>query len=235
MSCNDDSRFENNYRRRLENTSILFVGDSLTYQQSDELKCWLPWLNLSFIYKRHFFEAGKPSRHQTGPNPINYSKEPDFFTSAREFDYLVLNTGHHIDVASRLPNQINDTSLNIFYKTFTSLRTFLPKLDTTTVIWRTLSPRHYVSREWNQNGTCVNTSEPGHFPAADLMNGYIVPIVNAFAREVFRDYHILDVEEVSRSRGDAHCGTDCTHFIFPGPQHVWNMMLLDFIVEKLPK
>ena len=138
-----------------------------------------------------------------------------------------------MDIGALLPNALNETWLDVIYKSFSSLVKYLPRLGATKVIWRTQSPRHYDHEEWDKNGTCLNASRPGYFPASNLTHGFTVPIINAFAKDIFRNYYILDVEAISRSRADAHCGTDCTHFIFPGPQHVWNIKLLDLIVKDL--
>jgi hypothetical protein len=154
---------------------------------------------------------------------------------ADKFDFLLVNTGHHIDVSSVIVNKTKIDSFKIYYETFSALSKFISDTNTT-FIWRTLSPRHFSGHmEWYQGGTCVNETSPGLFPPSELVNGYPVPMINAYAKEVFKNYHILDVESVSRSRGDAHCGSDCTHFIYPGPQHVWNMMLLDIIADELTK
>ena len=87
------------YKERLKDASVLFVGDSLTYQQADEMKCLAPWLNQSFIFKRHFFEFKRQARHQhqqrenvgrlheeLQANFFVYTEEPDFFPIARDYD-----------------------------------------------------------------------------------------------------------------------------------------------------
>lgn len=64
---------------------------------------------------------------------------------------------------------------------------------------------------------------------------------NAYAKEIFKasgNWHVLDVEPMTRSRADGHCGqegasNDCLHYQLPGPPDWWNVLFHNWLVGQV--
>ncbi|XP_023543901.1 protein trichome birefringence-like 14 isoform X4 [Cucurbita pepo subsp. pepo] len=166
------------------------------------------------------------------------------------FDVLVLNTGHHWNrakvrenrwvmykdgIRSELDNlkEIETAKNYTVHSIVQWLDSQLSSHPRLKVFFRTMSPRHFRNGEWNNGGSCVNTtplsrgSKVGQNRSSD-------PIVEDAVRGT--QVRMLDITALSDLRDEAHRshysikgtsgGSDCLHWCLPGIPDTWNMILL---------
>lgn len=180
---------------------------------------------------------------------MHLDRPPSFLQkNLHRFHVLVLNTGHHWNrgklkanrwemYISGAPN--SDQNIVIWKaKNFTIhsvvkwLDAQLPSHPNLKVFYRSLSPRHFFSGEWNTGGTCDNTD-----PLAKGNAVFQNHSKDADAEGAMRGTRIkfLDITALSRLRDEGHISRysiratrgvqDCLHWCLPGVPDTWNEIL----------
>ncbi|XP_022925937.1 pentatricopeptide repeat-containing protein At2g21090-like isoform X3 [Cucurbita moschata] len=165
------------------------------------------------------------------------------------FDVLVLNTGHHWNkvkvrenrwvmykdgIRSELDNLKEiDTAKNYTVHSIVQwLDLQLSSHPRLKVFFRTISPRHFRNGEWNNKGSCVNTTPLSRGSKVE-QNRSNDPIVESAVSGT--QVRMLDITALSDLRDEAHRshynikgtsgGSDCLHWCLPGIPDTWNMIL----------
>ncbi|KAJ7945217.1 Protein trichome birefringence-like [Quillaja saponaria] len=166
------------------------------------------------------------------------------------FDVLVLNTGHHwnrgklnanrwVMYVNGKPNQDKNLADIPNAKNFTIfsivrwLDSQLPLQPRLQVFFRTISPRHFFNGDWNNGGTCDNTT-PLSGGSEVVQDGSSDLVVEAALNGT--KVKILDITAISELRDEAHMSrytdrgtlnvSDCLHWCLPGIPDAWNELLI---------
>jgi hypothetical protein len=226
------------YRRQVLNLwkdrTIFLVGDSLTRQWSQVLRCEL--IHLLHIppdeaeAKVQFFVDIKALKSDLARLTKQLKK------SATPRDYVVINYGHHLG-ASKLQDQWREKYAHAL-KNLESLD-YGPIPDRH-VLFRTTTVRHFKAGagDWNTNSSEVGGDAPNHHAQWGWYGGDSPeqPAQNVLALELLagperaRDFQILDTAPMMLPRGDA--SFDGSHMCLPGPHQFWSQMLYYRITQE---
>lgn len=224
------------YRQRigaiLSNRTIYLVGDSLTRQWSQAIRCEIMHIlgkseevankTISFLAMQKGFETGLLKRY-------GYP-----FKKASEKDYVVINFGHHLGhkLGGDWPSKYHTILENVLAVDF-------GKIPDHHIFFRTTSVRHYLKNQgdWDTNSSVAGSGKPIMNASWSLYGGNKPeqPMQNLIAFNVFLDesknrtFQILDTSPMMLARADATF--DGSHFCLPGPMDYWSRMLY-FRIEK---
>jgi hypothetical protein len=217
-------------RSVVENRTIYLVGDSLTREWSQQMRCEFAHnLGLSedaVQYQKGGFSAAPPSQLRIWL----------LLENATARDYLIFNFGHHLDPAKPGMEHTWRRKYVNTMKGFLSL-SFAP-IPSSHVFFRTTSVRHFLFEQgdWNTNSSIFGALQPnnvagwgdygGNHPAQPLQN--LIGISMVLNQS---NYGILDTSPLMLSRADATF--DGSHFCLPGPHEFWSRMLYYRILQHM--
>ena len=234
----EDKDYERMVRTALQNSTIYLVGDSLTRQWSQVMRCELI----------HVFGIDE----KVAENQVQYvqvhngveDKKPILFKSATERDYVIWNIGHHVGwkIGSgwekKYKQKLEDflaypfgkvPDEHIFFRT-TSVRHFLKgqgDFDTESSMSGNVEPR--MCAEWSDYGGSRPEQPTQNMIAFEVfLSNYTLQPQNETAisdrqRRRRSKIQILDISPMMLARGDATF--DGCHFCLPGPMEYWSRML----------
>lgn len=220
-----DDQYKQRIRRLLHNRTIYLVGDSVTRQWAQVLRCELVHL-LGFTTQQVETRIQRMADFRgEGLREL----QDTFLENAQPQDYLVINYGHHDGRGVIGP----EWSTN-----YTKLMSRLQDLDygllkDEHIFVRTTEVRHFVrgAGDWNTNSSQAGGSQPnmhakwslygGNTPEQPMQNKLLLRILASEKRR--RNLQILDTAPMMLARADA--SFDGTHFCLPGPHQLWSQML----------
>lgn len=259
----------------LKHQNILFVGDSVVKIQFAAFAA-LVWeadtscersgmsvyskkwdFTVEFIRAEHILDIQRPDLY----NDLSQKKLSHELSiklsgkfKTRVPTVLVLSTSHHWIMGKYMQNISSSSkvglSLNIqvLQQGIARINTLLkPFSNTTRIIWRAVSARHFSNGEWDSGGNCNRTIP---YSAAELLHemaydSFFIPIQSMYASAVIRKdalisgFEFLDILPNSMLRPDGLVGElhhnssviDCVHYCVPGVPDVWNTLLLRLILN----
>lgn len=223
------------------NVSLLSVGDSLNRIMIADMGCWFPEIAERM---KHFNDVLIFNHNMSDNNrniSVDFLSKPSFFENVLEYKFIMINIGHwiHSTFTDSRTGQLRG-SIELIDEILDNVLPLLESLPSRIhVIWRGLAHRHFeVGHDVLQNrGSRCVPSSPKHSNRSFISDYHACSSINSLLRSRLSDtrIHFLDIEETTKDRGDVvrfdkvPKGPDCVHFYYPGPQHVWNMMLLDHL------
>jgi hypothetical protein len=222
------------YRKRistiLSNRTIYLVGDSLTRQWGQTMRCEIMHIlgksnevadtTVSYLQMHVGFEDHLLRRYG----------DP-FRNHATERDYVIFNFGHH--VGKKLGDDWPPKYTNILKD---ALAMDFGKIPDHHIFFRTTTVRHFLANQgdWNTNSSKAGGIAPNMQATWNTYGGNLpeLPRQNLIAFNVLlrdsmhnnsRRYKILDTSPMMLARGDA--SFDGSHFCLPGPMQYWSRML----------
>ncbi|GAX11942.1 hypothetical protein FisN_8Lh028 [Fistulifera solaris] len=224
--------YKQRVRRLLHNRTIYLVGDSVTRQWAQVLRCEL----------LHILDFTQEQAERTIQRMADFCGEElrevptTFLQNAQPQDYLIINYGHHCGRGVKGP----EWSTN-----YTKLMSHLQDisyglLPDTHIFVRTTEPRHFLrgAGDWNTNSSQAGGSQPnmhakwslygGNSPEQPMQNKLLLRILASEKRR--RNFQILDTAPLMLARADA--SFDGTHFCLPGPHQLWSQMLYHRIEQE---
>ena len=233
---------------RLGNRTVLFVGDSLSYEQWESL-VYLAGFSSAMIGRveqrnmktkrsRLASLCGEPKpgpgassaqyiRNDRLQESAQYIQEDGcsycfpFWDAVAEFDVVVFNTGAHVQPMVAAKQQ--------FAAFVAALTAAYDGTEKKTFVYRTTVPGHPGCRLDRETNKTAGGQRPD---VAKWPHGWEhIPPHNRFAVDLLRRkapfVHILDAAIYSDSRPDRHNDrSDCLHYCQPGPVDWWNKVLL---------
>lgn len=166
-----------------------------------------------------------------------------------KIDVLVLNTGHHWNRVKFTANRwkmyiggkpntnrklaemasAKNLTIHSVIKWLDSQLLLHPRLK---AFLRTISPRHFVNRDWNSGGSCESTV-PLASGSEVSQDGSVDLVAQAAVRGT--RVRLLDITALSQLRDECHISRfsfksskgryDCLHWCLPGIPDTWNEML----------
>lgn len=225
LPYDDPVLYKQRIRRLLTNRTIYLVGDSVTRQWAQVLRCELVHL-LGFTTE----QAERTIQRFADFRGEGLSEIQDtFLKDAQPQDYLVINYGHHVGRGVVGPEwSTNYTKLmsrlqNLNYGLLKDKHIFV----------RTTEVRHFLrgAGDWNTNSSQAGAFQPnmhakwslygGNTPEQPMQNRLVLGILASEKRR--RNFQILDTAPMMLARADA--SFDGTHFCLPGPHQFWSQML----------
>jgi len=216
------------YRKRigsiLSNRRIILVGDSLTRQWSQVMRC-----EIMHILGKSEEEAKQivpyVKMHKGFNGDLSQIRYQGPFRTATEHDYVVFNFGHHVGALLG-----NDTIWPSKYaKVLTdALDVDFGNIPNNHIFFRTTSVRHFIrgKGDWNTNSSKVGGSEPNMHAIWNMYGGDSPeqPQQNLIVFDtILPKFKILDISPMMLARGDA--SFDGEHMCLPGPMTYWSRML----------
>lgn len=230
--------FEGMVRTALNNSTIYLVGDSLTRQWSQVIRCEL--IHVLGIDQK---VAKNQIQYVQVHNGVE-DRKPILFQLATERDYVVWNIGHHVgwkigaDWEKKYRRKLEDFLAYPF-----------GRIPDEHIFFRTTTVRHYRAGQgdFDTESSMSGNVEPRMCAAWSDYGGSRPeqPTQNQIAFEVFLGNHklqprnetaisdrqlqrrskiqILDISPMMLARGDATF--DGCHFCLPGPMEYWSRML----------
>lgn len=221
----DPEAYRHRVRRLLKNRTIYLVGDSVTRQWAQTLRCELEHL-LGFSSEQ---AEQKIQRFADFRGEGLREVQSSFLKDAQPQDYLIINYGHHVGRGVVGP----EWSTN--YSQLISRLQYLDYglLQDEHIFVRTTEVRHFLrgAGDWNTNSSQAGAFKPnmharwnlygGNTPEQPMQNKLVLGIVASEKRR--RNLQILDTAPMMLARADA--SFDGTHFCLPGPHQFWSQML----------
>ncbi|GFH53899.1 hypothetical protein CTEN210_10375 [Chaetoceros tenuissimus] len=206
----------------LHNRKIYLVGDSLTRQWSQSMRC-----ELIHVLGMSPEDASEKVRYLQVHNGVEDIRDKAF-DQTEERDVVVFNIGHHVGF------KIGSNWTALYRKKLEKVLTFsFGNIADSNKFFRTTSVRHYIrgAGDWDTESSKAGRVEPSMREKWSKFGGSRPeqPIQNLIAFEVFlqnnstRRFHILDTSPMMLARGDSTF--DGCHFCLPGPLEYWSRML----------
>lgn len=224
------------------NRSVLFVGDSLSYQQweslvyssgyefsfpaitqRDKIKKMSPTMSLCYNGEKHNATA-LYIRNDQLMDPPDHSDNCNycypFWEHILNFDIIVFNRGAHIVSTDKIKKQTIEFSkkLNALLENNNKKS---PK-----IYWRTTVPGHPSCGEHTTPSKRHEDELVGNKFGWDVIpeqNGVMVEILSKAIPEL----RFINAEKMTSDRRDRHNSpSDCLHYCVPGPIDWWNQVLL---------
>ncbi|GAX14133.1 hypothetical protein FisN_8Hh028 [Fistulifera solaris] len=220
----DAAIYKERVRKLLHNRTIYLIGDSVTRQWAQVLRCEL----------MHILDYSQEEAERTIQRLADFCGEalpqvPTFLQNAQPHDYLVMNYGHHCGRGVKGPEW--STNYTKLLSHLQDLR--YGHLPDSHIFVRTTEPRHFLrgAGDWNTNSSQAGGSQPnmhakwslygGNSPEQPMQNKLLLRILASEKRR--RPFQILDTAPLMLARADA--SFDGTHFCLPGPHQLWSQML----------
>ena len=221
LSNEDPAKYKQQVQEALRNSTIYLVGDSLTRQWSQAMRC-------EFIHVLGMSSEEANERVKFVSQPIEIH--------ATERDYVVFNLGHH--VGYKLGSNWTESYRALLKSTLTSPFGGIPDSN---IFFRTTTVRHFLkgAGDWDTNSSKSGSVEPQMDAKWSMYGGSRPeqPTQNRIAFEVFlhrnnsiRKFQILDTSPMMLARGDS--SFDGSHFCLPGPMEYWSRMLYYRLLQK---
>ena len=150
----------------------------------------------------------------------------DFSSIMDPADILLFGFGIAVNSQDVEPGKISyGRQVALFFQWYNKRRDVLPQL-----IWRETPAQHFSTKNGfydssHSNRKCENWS------FADTFVNSESNWRNTIANSVALKFHVpvLKIWSLSAARGDAHVGTDCTHFCLPGIPDIWALLLMETV------
>ncbi|KAJ8599042.1 hypothetical protein CTAYLR_007695 [Chrysophaeum taylorii] len=222
----------------LRNRSVLFVGDSTSFQQWESLSFRAGFQGQTGMQQR---EARPKPAIVCGGARVAYIRNDlltemegsadlrgcdfcwPFKYQLQNYDVLVFNRGIHVVDTLRLVDQTREFAKYILESKRAKGRQLL--------FWRTTVPGHADCGEHPSDvNPKVYTPRPHHRYKWDVVQGQNVHVaLESFGPHLF---HYIDAYYISNRRRDRHVSkSDCLHYCLPGPPDDWNDHLLTTLAE----
>jgi len=232
LSNEDTVLYKKQLGEVLQNRKIYLVGDSLTRQWSQVMRCELVHvlgMSLTDANKKVKFVEMRTGFRRDRIRGLKNTKERDI---------VVFNLGHH--VGWKLSSNWTDPYRGILNDALTFP---FGKIPDSNIFYRTTSVRHFRvgAGDWDTNSSKSGSVEPEMDGKWSFYGGNRPeqPTQNLIAFEVFLDarknnctrkIQILDTSPIMLARGDATF--DGTHFCLPGPMQYWSQMLYHRLLQN---
>lgn len=230
---------DNNYSSTVNallgsNRSIWLVGDSLTRQWAQVMRC-----EFVHVLNRTVDQANQQ---------VHFIQVHDFVTSIRnskirkdlqrpaEQDFVVWNTGHHVG-----PSKIKGAYRDVYEQNLLiahNTTTFGTAVPDSHVFFRTTSVRHYLYGEgdWDTESSKAGGGAPDMDAKWSSYGGsrHDQPEQNLLALQLLQNegrFGVLDTSPMMLARADA--SFDGSHFCIPGPMMFWSRMLYSRMLQQL--
>ena len=223
------------YRKRistiLSNRTIYLVGDSLTRQWGQTMRCEIMHILGKSNEVADKIVLNLPMHVGFSEGLIKKRYGDPFRINATERDYVIFNFGHHVgkklgdDWPTKYTKILNDTLAMDF-----------GDIPDHHIFFRTTTVRHFLANQgdWNTNSSKAGGLAPNMQATWNTYGGNLpeLPDQNLIAFNVLlhdsmhnnsRRYKILDTSPMMLARGDA--SFDGSHFCLPGPMQYWSRML----------
>jgi hypothetical protein len=208
--------------KALRNRKIYLVGDSLTRQWSQSMRC-----ELIHVLGMSPEEANKKVRYVQVHNGVRDIRK-NTFDQTKERDVVVFNIGHHVGF------KIGSNWTTLYREKLEQVLTFsFGNIPDSNKFFRTTSVRHYIrgAGDWDSESSKAGRVEPSMREKWSTYGGSRPeqPMQNLIAFEVFlqnnstRRFQILDTSPMMLARADSTF--DGCHFCLPGPLEYWSRML----------
>jgi len=240
LSNEDPVKYVALVRKALHNRTIYLVGDSLTRQWSQAMRCEL--IHVLGVSSK---EADERVQYVKVHTSLSKNVRPSTFDKTTKRDYVVFNLGHH--VGWKLGSNWTEPYREILKEALTFPFGRIPDSN---IFFRTTTVRHFHSGagDWDTESSESGSMEPKMHGKWSFYGGNKPeqPTQNLIAFEVFLDplqhknstrrVQILDTSPMMLARGDATF--DGSHFCLPGPMEYWSRMLYHRLLQHetiLPK
>lgn len=216
------------YRARLNDVlksrTIFLIGDSLTRQWYQTMKC-----ELMHVLGLSEKEVREKIRWQRCTNELRRQRKEiqQKLADATVNDVLVFNFGHHVGLKN------GENWKTKYEKILNDALSFdFGAIPDENIFFRTTSVRHFLRGygDWDTDFTAGNTA-PDMYAQWETYGGNMPeqPDQNLIAFSTLlkssnqRSFQILDTSPLMLARGDATF--DGSHFCLPGPVDMWSRML----------
>ena len=211
----------------LSNRTIFLVGDSLTRQWSQVMRCEI--MDVLGKSKEATNEMVRIlPMHTDFDNKLFKKRYGDPFPRATERDVIVFNFGHH--VGNKLGVDWQPKYIKVLKDALEQID--FGKIPDDHVLFRTTTVRNFLRNEgdWNTNSSKAGGSKPniqavwinygGNLPEQPTQN---LLAFDTILRDTRSGLKILDTSPMMLARGDA--SFDGSHICIPGPMTYWSRML----------
>jgi hypothetical protein len=221
-------------RQALKGRRIIIVGDSLSRQWAQSLKC-----ELKHVYGYDTVDVQYCKAHDM--REFAGGKLKECLRRAKRAtlrDYVVFNFGHHQDPGKpKIGPRWRQAYKALMLRVLPDLKTWLGHLPPSHVIFRTTSVRHFLAGKGDWNSTLAQAGglEASMDAKWDHYGGQYIsqPIQNLLGISMVganSNFSIMDVSPLTLARADSTF--DGTHFCMPGPIEEWTRMLFYRIVQS---
>jgi hypothetical protein len=218
-------------RQALERRRIMIVGDSLSRQWAQVLKC-----ELEHAYGYDTVDVQYCKVHDMRDFVGRALKE--CLRRAASWDYVVVNFGHHQDPGKPLIGaRWRQVYKALMLHVLRDFKTRLAHLPPSHAIFRTTSVRHFSAGKGDWNSTLAQSGGPeasmdakwdhygGNYSSQPIQNLLGISMVGSNS-----NFSIMDVSPLTLARADSTF--DGSHFCMPGPLEEWTRMLFYRIVQN---
>lgn len=218
------------YRARLNDVlksrTIFLIGDSLTRQWYQTMKCEL--MHVLGLSEKEVMEK---IRWQRCTNELRRQRKEiqQKLADATVNDVLVFNFGHHVGLKN------GENWKTKYEKILNDALSFdFGAIPDENIFFRTTSVRHFLRGygDWDTDFTAGNTAPDmyaqwetygGNMPEQPDQNLIAFSTLLKSSNHRHRSFQILDTSPLMLARGDATF--DGSHFCLPGPVDMWSRML----------